>query len=869
MGPSHQELEFMADTSQNNTDSVATPSTSSNWGPSDTESKLVGKLIPELVGLIASEMVLSEAQVASTVQLILDDCTVPFIARYRKERTGNLDEVQIRDIRDRYEYLTQLEERKVAILRSIEEQGKLTPDLKHKILACKTKNLLEDIYLPFKPKKRTRGQIAKERGLEPLALSLLSGTGAPSDLPAAFEKMVGSHEDLKSLEDVKKGCKDYVAEVVSEVAELRQELRDWVFQNARFQSAVKDEYKEQKTKYNQYYDFSESVKTIAAHRLMALRRAEKEEVIRVSLSYDTEPPLSLVERYTLATGTPPPLQEFLRECAKDAFDRILSTATETEIRLESKSQAEEDAIKVFSKNLRNLLLLPPIPSRTVMGVDPGIRTGSKIVVVDPTGKLLHTDTVHPVLNAELSHPKNQQAIERLFAAVKKYQVECISVGNGTGCREVADLVQHMIDAHKMQNAVKLVVVNESGASVYSASDIAREEFPELDVTLRGSVSIARRLQDPLAEFVKIDPKSIGVGQYQHDVNQSRLKKSLSEVVESCVNYVGVNLNTASASLLSYVAGIGPNLAKTIVREREARGRYASRKALLEIHGFGPKAFEQSAGFLRIPGSEHPLDNTAVHPESYAIVEGFAQSLGMGLAELVGNREAIEKIRLEDFVTAEVGLPTLKDIVNELKKPGRDPREDGATQKYSRDVRKLEDLKEGQILEGTVTNVTNFGAFVDIGVHQDGLVHVSELSADFVKDASEAIAVGARVKVKVIGLDLERKRISLSCKACIEGDTSAKAQKAPAPSRPSGTGAGAQRSGAANARTSGGRSPNDSAQRSAGRGQNNRPQRSQDASQSRERTQSRQPPQRTERPPAEPQKPASLSELMEKFKSHKV
>lgn len=855
--------------------SEATPSTSSNWGTSTSDTKLVGKLVPELIGLIAAEMVLSEAQVASTVQLLLDDCTVPFIARYRKERTGNLDEVQIREIRDRYEYLTQLEERKLAILRSIEEQGKLTQELKQKVLTCKTKTLLEDIYLPFKPKKRTRGQIAKERGLEPLALSLLSGNGAPSDLPAAFEKMVGTHEDLKTLEDVKKGCKDYVAEVVSEVAELRQELRDWVFQNALFQSVVKDEHKEQKTKYNQYYDFAEPVKSIAAHRLMALRRAEKEEVVRVSLAYDTDPPLSLVERYTLATGTPPPLQEFLRECAKDAFDRILSTATETEIRLESKSQAEEDAIKVFSKNLRNLLLLPPIPSRTVMGVDPGIRTGSKIVVVDPTGKLLHTDTVHPVLNAEISHPKNQQAIERLFAAVKKYQVECISVGNGTGCREVADLVQHMIDVHKMQNAVKLVVVNESGASVYSASDIAREEFPDLDVTLRGSVSIARRLQDPLAEFVKIDPKSIGVGQYQHDVNQSRLKKSLSEVVESCVNYVGVNLNTASASLLSYVAGIGPNLAKTIVREREARGRYASRKALLEIHGFGPKAFEQSAGFLRIPGSEHPLDNTAVHPESYAIVERIAQSLGMGLAELVGNREAIEKVRLEDFVTAEVGLPTLKDIVNELKKPGRDPREDGASQKYSRDVRKLEDLKEGQVLEGTVTNVTNFGAFVDIGVHQDGLVHVSELSADFVKDASEAIAVGARVKVKVIGLDLERKRISLSCKACIEGDTSARSAKPAAAPRPTGAqsgsrsasnpGGGGQRSGASHARS--GRPAQEASQRTAGRSQSGHPPR-QEAS-GRDRSQSRQPPHRSERPPAEPQKPASLSELMEKFKSHKV
>jgi uncharacterized protein len=618
---------------------------------------------------------------------------------------------------------------------------------------------------------------------------------------------------------------------------------------------------------------------------MALRRAEQEGIVRVTVEYDTSPPLSLVERYTIAAGAPPDLKEFLSECAKDGFERILSTATETEIRLETKSQAEEDAIKVFSRNLRNLLLLPPIPSRTVMGVDPGIRTGSKIVVVDPTGKLLHTETIHPLLNAEPAHPKNVQAAQKAFEIIKRHHVECISVGNGTGCREVADFMQLIIDSHKMQNAVKVMVVNEAGASVYSASDLAREEFPELDVTLRGAVSIARRLQDPLAELVKIDPKSIGVGQYQHDVNQTKLKKSLSEVVESCVNYVGVNLNTASASLLSYVAGIGPNLAKNIVREREQSGKYKSRRALLEIHGFGPKAFEQAAGFLRIPGSEHPLDNTAVHPESYEIVEKMATRLGIGLVELVGNREAVDRVKLEDFVDDRVGLLTIKDIVTELKKPGRDPREEGATQRYSRDVRKLEDLKEGQICDGTVTNVTAFGAFVDIGVHQDGLVHVSEISSDFIKDASTALAVGQRVKVKVIGLDMERKRISLSIKACSEPTATSGERGAahvpgagavrPVPdqgarrqNRPEATGGGTRgrAPGNSQARPQGASGNRNGNQSGRGAPQGNRPPPPNRQPHQPQQSHARQ---NQQKAPAEPSKPSTLNELMDKFKSHKV
>ena len=819
-----------------------------------------------IIALISKEMELSEGQVQNTVQLILEDCTIPFIARYRKERTGNLDEVQIRDIRDRYEYLSQLEERKVAILRSIEEQGKLTEDLRLKIQNCQTKTLLEDLYLPFKPKKRTRGQIAKERGLEPLSLALLEGKNISGGLEAAFAALVGTHEDLKSIDDVKKGCRDYIAESISETAELRQELRDWIFAHASYRAQVKEEFKDKKTKYNDYYDYTEPVAKIATHRLMALRRAEKEEIVSVSLVYDTHVPLSIVERYSIPAECMPELKNFISECVKDAFDRILSTATETEIRLESKGLAEEDAIRVFSKNLRNLLLLPPIPSRTVLGIDPGIRTGSKIVVVDPTGKLLHHETIHPVLHDGVSHPKNLQAMARLHEAVKKFNVECISVGNGTGSREVCDLVQHFIDTEKLANKVRLVVVNESGASVYSASDIAREEFPDLDVTIRGSVSIARRLQDPLAEFVKIDPKSIGVGQYQHDVNQSKLKKSLGEVVESCVNYVGVNLNTASASLLSYVAGIGPNLAKTIVREREEKGKFNTRKALLEVHGFGPKAFEQSAGFLRIPDSQNPLDNTAVHPESYPIVEAMAASLRIPIVELVGNKSAIEKISMEKFVNSEVGLLTLKDILVELGKPGRDPREEGASQKYSRSVRKIEDLVEGQILDGTVTNVTNFGAFVDIGVHQDGLVHVSELSTDFVKDASEAIAVGAKVKVKVIGVDKERKRISLSCKACLEGNSS----EASKPQRQrSGTADTAKEPKAPMAkRNTESRSSSAHMPRAGAAASARAKPPAKDAAQSRELSAKSSDSKGANRD-HQPSKPASLSELMEKFRSHKV
>lgn len=756
-------------------------------------------LTPEIVSDISTELSLARTPVENTLKLILDDCTVPFIARYRKEATGGLDEVQIRDIRDRFEYLLALNERKETILKSIQEQGKLTPALETKIKTCKVKAELEDLYLPFKPKKRTRGQIAKERGLEPLALEILRQDPSLEDLVGLCVSYVGQHPEVTTLEIAIQGAKDYIAEHISERADVRGELRQWIFDNAAFVSVVRDEHKEKKTKYNNYYDFKEPVNSIAAHRLMALRRGEKEEVLKVTVDYETETGMALVSDRVIDRQASTTVKTLMADCVKDAFSRLLAPSIETELRLETKNRAEEEAISVFAKNLRSLLLLPPIPKKIVLGVDPGIRTGSKLVVVDETGKLLDHATIFPDVEQPATAPKNRNAVEKSLEFIKRHNVEYVSIGNGTAGREMDDFFHQIAEANK-ELKIKVLVVNEAGASVYSASDVAREEFPDLDLTYRGAVSIARRLQDPLAELVKIEPKSIGVGQYQHDVNQSRLKKQLDEVVESCVNYVGVNLNTASPSLLSYVAGIGPTLAKNIVRHREQKGIFKDRNALFEVMGFGPKAFEQAAGFLRIPEATNPLDNTAVHPEAYRVVERIAADLKKSLTELIGQREALNTLDLKRYVTEEIGMPTLQDIVKELQKPGRDPREDGVKHTYNREVRDLNSLQEGMVLSGTVTNVTNFGAFVDIGVHQDGLIHISELSSQFVKDASQAISVGDQVKVKVIGVDKERKRISLSRKAVEEGVAGTlgtrPAQRAGASSHPAGpqsrgAGSGAQ------------------------------------------------------------------------------
>lgn len=730
----------------------------------------------ETVSDISTEMSLESKKVESTLKLLLDDCTIPFIARYRKEATGNLDEVQIRSIRDRFEYLQDLRERKESILRTIGEQGKLTPELEAKIKQCRVKTELEDLYLPFKPKKRSRGQIAAEKGLVPLAEEILAQSAALTQLNTLFEAFVGKHEGLKTLADVTQGVKDYIAEWISEQADLRKEIRKWTFENAVFKAEVRDEFKDKKTKFNNYYAFSEPVKSIASHRLMALRRGEKEEILKLTLELDETVPPALISSKVIQSQASSAVKEFLSQCIEESYTRLISTGIETEIRLESKTFAEEEAITVFGRNLRNLLLLPPIPKRVVMGIDPGLRTGSKIVVVDKTGKLLDYGTIFPHHDQPMDFPKNKSGSDSILNLIHKHGVSLISIGNGTAGREMESFVEKVLEQHK-ELTVRVVMVNESGASVYSASDLAREEFPDLDITYRGGVSIARRLQDPLAELVKIDPKSIGVGQYQHDVNQGRLKKQLGEVVESCVNYVGVNLNTASPSLLSYVAGIGPSLAKGVVRQRETVGEFKSRDELLSISGFGPKAFEQAAGFLRIADGANPLDNTGVHPEAYPVIEKMASSLSLSVKDLVGNKEHVSKVKLDDFVTEHIGLPTLQDILKELFKPGRDPREDGARHSYNREVRDFAQLKEGQILTGTVTNVTNFGAFVDIGVHQDGLVHISEISNQFVKEVAKVVSVGDTVKVKVIGLDKERKRISLSKKAC-EADATPAAQAAP-------------------------------------------------------------------------------------------
>jgi uncharacterized protein len=801
-------------------------------------------LTPEIVTDITSELNLNKTPVENTLKLLLDDCTVPFIARYRKEATGGLDEVQIRDIRDRFEYLIALGERKETILKSIQEQGKLTPVLEAKIKSCKVKSELEDLYLPYKPKKRTRGQIAKERGLEPLALEILKQDPSLEDLAGLCVSYVGQHPEVTTLEIAIQGAKDYIAEQISERADIRGELRQWIFDNATFVSVVRDEYKEKKTKYNNYYDFKEPVNSIAAHRLMALRRGEKEEILKVTVDYDNETVLALVSDKTLERKATEPVRALMTECIKDAFNRLLAPSIETELRLETKNRAEEEAISVFAKNLRSLLLLPPIPKKIVLGVDPGIRTGSKLVVVDETGKLLDHATIFPDIEQPITAPKNKNAVEKSLDFVKKYNVEYVSIGNGTAGREMDDFFHQIAEANK-DLKIKILVVNEAGASVYSASDVARDEFPDLDLTYRGAVSIARRLQDPLAELVKIEPKSIGVGQYQHDVNQSRLKKQLDEVVESCVNYVGVNLNTASPSLLSYVAGIGPTLAKNIVRHREQKGIFKDRNSLFEVMGFGPKAFEQAAGFLRIPEAVNPLDNTAVHPEAYKVVEKIAGDLNKSATELIGKRDVLNTLDLKKYVTDEIGVPTLQDIVRELQKPGRDPREDGVKHTYNREVRDLNSLQEGMVLSGTVTNVTNFGAFVDIGVHQDGLIHISELSSQFIKDASQAIAVGDQVKVKVIGVDKERKRISLSRKAVEEGVAGTLGAR---PSQRAGASSGPQARNGSNPTNNQRPTHSSSASSSGPRGQSGRDGRA---------------------APAQPSGPASLQDLLNKFNNKRL
>ncbi|MBI4726360.1 RNA-binding transcriptional accessory protein [candidate division TA06 bacterium] len=710
----------------------------------------------QITQVITKELGLQPFQVGNTLELFGEGATIPFIARYRKEKTGLLDEVQIRDIRDRFDYIKELDERKSAILKSIEEQGKLTDELKAKIEACLVKQELEDLYLPYKLKRKTKGMVAKEKGLEPLALELW--LQAESLAPqAAAEKYINPELGINSAKDALDGARYIIAELISDDAEVRKFLREITMAKGILTSQVNDEFKEQKTKFNQYYEFKEPLKLIPSHRYLAIMRGENEEALTAKVEAPTEEINGYLLGKFIKDNSFAQFQ-YLSEVIGFAYRIYLNTSIETELRSEIKEKSDAEAIRVFAENLKNLLLAPPAGSKAIMGIDPGLRTGCKIAVVDQTGKFMEYVTIFP----HSSSSQKQEAARTLAALARKYKLELASIGNGTASRETDQFVREVIGEHK---GFKLqpVVVNESGASVYSASDLAREEFPDLDVSVRGAISIARRLQDPLAELVKIDPKSIGVGQYQHDVNQPKLRQSLHETVESCVNFVGVDLNTASYSLLSYVSGLSEALAKNIVKHRDEQGAFKNRKELLKVTRLGPKAFEQAAGFLRIRDGADPLDNSAVHPESYAIVKQMANDIKTKVAALVGDPLLAGQIDIKKYVTDQVGLPTLNDILSELKKPGRDPRDKFEPANFKDGVTEIKHLKPDMMLEGVVTNVANFGAFVDIGIHQDGLVHISQLANKYVRDPKEVVKVGQRVKVRVLEIDLERKRIALSMK----------------------------------------------------------------------------------------------------------
>lgn len=714
---------------------------------------------------IAAELGLPVQGVAAVVALLDEKATVPFIARYRKEVTGGLDEVQIRDIEEKRAYAVELEERRVAILAEIGKQGKLTPELAAKIIACTTKAAIEDLYLPYKPKRRTRAMIAREKGLEPLALRLLAQPmdGDPRKEAEAFVDLA---KEVASVDEALKGARDIAAEALAESADARAIVRRAFETEGMVVTAAVPEKTTQPTKFEQYYDFKESIAAIPSHRFLAIRRGETEGVLRFDLSVEAERVVPKLEA-VMKLDRKSPFAGELELAVADGYKRLLVPSVENDVRVELKQRADRAAVDVFADNLKHLLLAAPLGTKTVVGVDPGIRTGCKIAVLDATGKFLENTTIYPGQSAH----KEEEAARVVVAFAKKYEPFAFAIGNGTAGRETETFVKKSLAAAGI-TTVLAVPVSEAGASVYSASDVAREEFPDLDLTVRGAISIGRRLQDPLAELVKVDPKSIGVGQYQHDVFQPLLGRKLGEVVESCVNLVGVEINTASAELLSYVAGLSSSLAKKIVRHRDTEGRFSSRTELTKVSGLGPRAFEQCAGFLRIHGGAHPLDASAVHPERYALVEQMAKDIGVSLTELVGNKDLVKRIRIEKYVSAEVGEPTLIDILKELEKPGRDPRATFEPPKFRDDVTTMEDLKVDMILEGVVTNVTAFGAFVDVGVHQDGLVHVSRLSDRFIRDPAEVVKVGDKLKVKVLEVDLQRKRISLSARLQDAGEKGA-------------------------------------------------------------------------------------------------
>ncbi len=706
----------------------------------------------EFSQMIAAELKLPAHRIANTLKLLQGGATIPFISRYRKEATGGLDEVQIGDIQTRYEKLCELSKRKETVLSTIEEQGKLTPELKARISACWNATELEDIYLPFKPKRKTRAEAARAKGLEPLALLLMMQK--ENNLAAKVRNFVKG--EVKDEEDALKGARDILAEQISEDERSRNLMRNQFQRQALIQSKVVKgkEAEEASAKYRDYFDFCEPLKKCSSHRLLALRRGESEGVLKVSIFPEDEDMCNeRLQRLFVRANNECAHQ--VKEALTDAYKRLLKPAIETEFAALSKEKADEEAIRVFAENLRQLLLAPPLGQKRVMGIDPGFRTGCKVVCLDAQGTLLHNEAIYP------HPPKSEyaQAARKIVKLVEQYKIEAIAIGNGTASRET----EQFVTSQRYDREGQVFVVSEDGASIYSASKTAREEFPDYDVTVRGAVSIGRRLMDPLAELVKIDAKSIGVGQYQHDVDQTKLKASLDQTVESCVNLVGVNVNTASKHLLTYVSGLGPTLAQNIVDYRTENGPFESRRQLLKVPRMGAKAYEQCAGFLRIPQAKNPLDNSAVHPESYPIVEQMAKDLNCTVADLIKDKELRNKIDLKKYVTETVGLPTLTDILQELDKPGRDPRQKIQVFEFDKNVRTLDDLQEGMELPGIVTNITNFGCFVDIGIKENGLVHVSQLADRFVSNPADVVRIHQHVRVKVMSIDHERKRIQLTMK----------------------------------------------------------------------------------------------------------
>jgi uncharacterized protein len=699
--------------------------------------------------MIAKELTLPLHGVENTLKLLADGCTIPFIARYRKEKTGGLDEVQIAHISDLNDKYTLIQKRKDTIISTIDEQGKLTPELKSRINECWEQNMLEDIYLPYKPKRRTRAQVAREQGLEPLArLIMLQRESDPERAAALYIK-----GDVKDAASAMKGAQDIIAEDISENETTRQNVRAAFRREATITSKVikSKADSDEAQKYSDYFDWNESLRHVTSHRLLAMRRGEAEGILRVSISPDDDSCIEKLQRYYVRGNGQ--CSTLVGEAVEDSYKRLIKPSIETEFSVESKAKADDEAINVFTQNLHQLLMDAPLGQKRVMGIDPGFRTGCKVVCLDAQGNLLYHTAIFP-------HPPVHElakAAQTVTELIRKYRTEAIAIGNGTASRETSSFIKML----NLDESIKVFVVSEDGASIYSASQIARDEFPDEDVTVRGAVSIGRRLMDPLAELVKIDPKSIGVGQYQHDVDQAKLKHSLDQTVESCVNSVGVNLNTASSYLLTYISGLGPSLAKNITEYRAKNGAFTSRTQLKKVPRLGDVAFQQCAGFLRIPNAKNPLDNSAVHPESYSVVESMAKDEGCTVTELIGSKEKRQHIDLNKYVDGNIGMPTLNDIIKELDKPGRDPRSEIEEFEFDANIKTVDDLVKGMELNGIITNITNFGAFVDIGVHQDGLVHISQLADKFVKDPNSVVKLHQHVRVRVLEIDGRRHRISLT------------------------------------------------------------------------------------------------------------